>query len=49
MRKSQVITLSIMVMLALPGCNPGTPAPALKFDQEKVNEIRTQIDNFEWE
>ena len=49
MRKSQVIILFFTVVLALPGCTPGTPAPTLEFDQEKVNEIRTQIDNFEWE
>lgn len=44
-----LILLATTVALALAGCSQGPMAPALEFDQQKVNDIRTQIDNFEWD
>ncbi|MDG2185944.1 MAG: hypothetical protein P8K79_09720 [Mariniblastus sp.] len=44
-----LILLATTVALALAGCSQGSMAPALEFDQQKVNDIRTQIDNFEWD
>lgn len=44
-----LILLATTVALALAGCSQGPMAPALEFDEQKVDDIRTQIDNFEWE
>ena len=37
------------LVLCLAGCQPGPAAPAIEFDQQKVDVIRNQIDTFEWE
>ncbi|MCH2177955.1 MAG: hypothetical protein MK106_04045 [Mariniblastus sp.] len=51
MRYMQPSLILLMVTIALIGlgCNQGVTAPTLEFDQQKVNDIRSQIDEFEWE
>ena len=43
-----ILLMAISVLIGI-GCNQGVTAPALNFDQQKVKDIRSQIDQFEWE
>ncbi|MCH2182246.1 MAG: hypothetical protein MK108_09600 [Mariniblastus sp.] len=44
-----LILATAALVLSSAGCNPGPAAPALEFDPQRVDDIRTQIDDFEWE
>ncbi len=48
LRPMLVLLVTAAALLGM-GCNPIFTAPPLEYDQQNVDEIRSQIDQFEWE